>query len=130
MDLNRTPFEHSYPGNAKKLEEVKAIVATGERALPFELTNKKVDLPELQGEPEEIAKEKCRLAALEVRSEQFRNGQTVFDVMYCERGLTILGAHAGGRSCDVRGHLPLLQRPRWPTRCCPNSPTRSTAEQQ
>lgn len=57
-------------GNAKKLEEVKAILAAqtaakGER-LPYEVTNKKVDLPELQGEPVEIAIEKCRLAALEV----------------------------------------------------------------
>ena len=53
-------------GNAKKLEEVKAIISAGEQPLPFALTNKKVDLPELQGEPEDIAKEKCRLAAIEV----------------------------------------------------------------
>jgi len=31
--------------------------------MPFELTNAKIDLPELQGEPEDIAREKCRLAA-------------------------------------------------------------------
>jgi hypothetical protein len=46
--------------------QVKAIVAGGAKALPFELTNAKIDLPELQGEPEDIAREKCRLAAVEV----------------------------------------------------------------
>lgn len=50
-------------GNAKKLEEVKAILSTGTQKLSFELTNQKIDLPELQGEPGDIASEKCRLAA-------------------------------------------------------------------
>lgn len=54
-------------GNAKKLEEVKIYMAkscNGDAdALPFILTNQKIDLPELQGEPDEISKEKCRLAA-------------------------------------------------------------------
>ena len=54
-------------GNAKKLEEVKIYLAkscNGDAdALPFILTNQKIDLPELQGEPDEISKEKCRLAA-------------------------------------------------------------------
>jgi inosine triphosphate pyrophosphatase len=49
-------------GNKKKLEEVKKILADGQE-LPFEITNQKIDLPELQGDPVEIAKEKCRLAA-------------------------------------------------------------------
>jgi inosine triphosphate pyrophosphatase len=49
-------------GNKKKLEEVKQILASGEE-VPFEVTNRKIDLPELQGDPFEIAKEKCRLAA-------------------------------------------------------------------
>merc|ERR1719210_2052669 len=31
------------------------------------LTNKKIDLPELQGEAEEISKEKCRLAVEEIK---------------------------------------------------------------
>jgi inosine triphosphate pyrophosphatase len=53
-------------GNAKKLEEVEAILGSGGRALPFKLTNCKVDLPELQGEAVEIAVEKCRLAAVRV----------------------------------------------------------------
>lgn len=49
-------------GNRKKLEEVAAILASSPDC-PFELRSEKVDLPELQGEPEDIAREKCRLAA-------------------------------------------------------------------
>ena len=49
-------------GNKKKAEEVKRILSGG-GALPFDLTNKKVDLPELQGSPEEVAKAKCSQAA-------------------------------------------------------------------
>ena len=52
-------------GNAKKLEEVKAILSTG-GALPVEIVSQKIDLPELQGEPEEISAQKCMLAAKEV----------------------------------------------------------------
>ena len=48
-------------GNAKKLEEVKAIFGA-----TFNMTNQKVDLPELQGEPTEISKEKAKLAAEQV----------------------------------------------------------------
>eukprot|EP00889_Picochlorum_renovo_P007155 jgi/Picre1/34185/NNA_001659.t1 len=44
-------------GNAKKLEEVVAILATGQE-LPFTVQGVKLDLPELQGEPEDIAREK------------------------------------------------------------------------
>lgn len=48
-------------GNAKKLEEVKVILG---QSIPFQ--SLKLDLPELQGEPEEISKEKARLAAIQV----------------------------------------------------------------
>ncbi|XP_021838422.1 inosine triphosphate pyrophosphatase isoform X1 [Spinacia oleracea] len=48
-------------GNPKKLEEVKAILG---QSIPFQ--SLKLDLPELQGEPEEISKEKARLAAIQV----------------------------------------------------------------
>lgn len=51
-------------GNAKKLEEVRAILAAGGSDLP-EVVSRKIDLPELQGEPDEISAEKCRLAARE-----------------------------------------------------------------
>jgi inosine triphosphate pyrophosphatase len=48
-------------GNIKKLEEVKAILGES-----FQLDNAKIDLPELQGEPEEVAIEKAKLAAKEL----------------------------------------------------------------
>ncbi|KAK9671710.1 hypothetical protein RND81_12G049500 [Saponaria officinalis] len=48
-------------GNPKKLEEVKAILG---QSIPFQ--SLKIDLPELQGEPEDISKEKARLAAIQV----------------------------------------------------------------
>lgn len=48
-------------GNAKKLEEVRAILGA---SIPFQSI--KLDLPELQGEPEAISKEKARIAAKEV----------------------------------------------------------------
>jgi inosine triphosphate pyrophosphatase len=51
-------------GNAKKLEEVVAIVGT---TFPFPLLSAKVDLPELQGEVEEISMAKASLAAERVR---------------------------------------------------------------
>jgi len=47
-------------GNAKKRMEVEAILE-GYNA-PFKLVSEKIDLPELQGEPLEIAIQKCRLA--------------------------------------------------------------------
>jgi ribokinase/non-canonical purine NTP pyrophosphatase (RdgB/HAM1 family) len=52
-------------GNKNKLAEVKQILAAA-GDLPFDMTNMKIDLPELQGDPSEIAAEKCRLAAKEV----------------------------------------------------------------
>ncbi|DBA02895.1 TPA: hypothetical protein N0F65_005922 [Lagenidium giganteum] len=51
-------------GNRNKLSEVIAILGND---FPFELRNQAVDLPELQGEPEEIAKQKCRLAAAQIK---------------------------------------------------------------
>ncbi|TVU30470.1 hypothetical protein EJB05_22096 [Eragrostis curvula] len=48
-------------GNAKKLEEVRAILGT---SVPFQ--SLKLDPPELQGEPEDISKEKARMAASKV----------------------------------------------------------------
>ena len=54
-------------GNAKKLEEVKRILqGSNNDKLPVHLVNKKLDLPELQGEAIEIAREKCLLASKEI----------------------------------------------------------------
>ncbi|CAB9520365.1 Inosine triphosphate pyrophosphatase [Seminavis robusta] len=53
-------------GNKKKLEEVQRILFADKDAKKqstFALTNKKIDLPELQGDPIEIAKKKCEEAA-------------------------------------------------------------------
>jgi len=58
-------------GNAKKLEEVRSILRSGEKELPFSVTNKKIDLPELQGLSADIALEKCKLAAASVGGPTF-----------------------------------------------------------
>jgi inosine triphosphate pyrophosphatase len=56
---------HFVTGNKKKAEEVERILsASGE--LPFILANRKIELPELQGDPILVAKEKCALASREV----------------------------------------------------------------
>lgn len=47
-------------GNIKKLEEVRAILGTN---FPLEVVSHKLDLPELQGEIEEISIKKCQEAA-------------------------------------------------------------------
>lgn len=53
-------------GNKKKLEEVIAILGADNEDFPFEVKNAKLDLPELQGEPEYVASEKLKLAAAEI----------------------------------------------------------------
>lgn len=55
-------------GNKKKLEEVQQILSGGSA---FEIVNTKLDLPELQGDPIEIAIEKCKLAARSVKGPVF-----------------------------------------------------------
>ena len=47
-------------GNAKKLAEVLAILPPD---FPLRISALAADLPELQGEPADVAREKCRLAA-------------------------------------------------------------------
>ncbi|XP_072017602.1 inosine triphosphate pyrophosphatase-like [Amphiura filiformis] len=49
-------------GNAKKLEEVMAILGN-----KFDVTSKKIDLPEFQGEPDDISIAKCKEAVKEVK---------------------------------------------------------------
>ena len=51
-------------GNAKKLEEFRAILGS---QFPHSLVSKDVDLPEYQGSPEDVVREKCREAARLVR---------------------------------------------------------------
>lgn len=50
-------------GNAKKLEELVAILGP---SFPRQVISKKIDLPELQGEIDEIAIKKCKEAARQV----------------------------------------------------------------
>jgi inosine triphosphate pyrophosphatase len=52
-------------GNAKKLEEVKHILGMDSEhsELPYHLLNESLDLPDLQGDPLSVAREKCRVAA-------------------------------------------------------------------
>ena len=49
-------------GNAKKLQEVVTIVG-GASGFPREIVSQKIDLPEYQGDPSEVCREKCRAAA-------------------------------------------------------------------
>uniref|UniRef100_A0A669Q6N0 Inosine triphosphate pyrophosphatase n=1 Tax=Phasianus colchicus TaxID=9054 RepID=A0A669Q6N0_PHACC len=55
-------------GNAKKLEEVTQILGDSS---PYTLVAKKIDLPEYQGEPDEISVQKCREAARQVSASRF-----------------------------------------------------------
>lgn len=54
------------PGAHKHTQEVVAIIGT-QHAHRFVLDSVALDLPELQGDPEEVAKEKCRMAAQKLR---------------------------------------------------------------
>lgn len=47
-----------------RLEEVISILGDD---LPFRIVSQKIDLPELQGEFDEVAKEKCKLASEKVQ---------------------------------------------------------------
>ncbi|XP_068095999.1 inosine triphosphate pyrophosphatase isoform X1 [Hyperolius riggenbachi] len=51
-------------GNAKKLEEVIQIL--GDK-FPYKLVAKKIDLPEYQGEPDEISIQKCKEAVKQIQ---------------------------------------------------------------
>ncbi|KAJ0181664.1 hypothetical protein K1T71_002386 [Dendrolimus kikuchii] len=52
-------------GNAKKLEEVRAILGA---SFPLELVSHKLDLPELQGEVNEVSIRKCQEAARRLKT--------------------------------------------------------------
>ncbi|XP_042318480.1 inosine triphosphate pyrophosphatase isoform X2 [Sceloporus undulatus] len=51
-------------GNAKKLEEVIQILGN---SFPYKLVAKKIDLPEYQGEPDDISIQKCQEAAKQIQ---------------------------------------------------------------
>ncbi|KAG6867673.1 hypothetical protein C0993_012538 [Termitomyces sp. T159_Od127] len=52
-------------GNANKLKEVKAILSSGGH--PIDISSQSLDIPEIQGTTQEVAKAKCRRAAELVR---------------------------------------------------------------
>lgn len=65
-------------GNENKLREVSHILESdGDSSKQFCLVSMKLDLPELQGEPEDIARQKCELAVQHIR------GPTVSKLCYC-----------------------------------------------
>lgn len=47
------------------VQEVVAILGSD---FPFQVVNHSVDLPELQGEPDDVSREKCRMASKAVRA--------------------------------------------------------------
>ncbi|KAJ8519684.1 hypothetical protein ONZ45_g3407 [Pleurotus djamor] len=53
-------------GNANKLKEVRAILASGPQAI--EIDSQELDIPEVQGTTQEVAIAKCKRAAELVRS--------------------------------------------------------------
>ena len=65
LNMSTMPTEITFvTGNKKKAEEVARILAPKDGgSAKFLIVNKKLELPELQGDAEEIALEKCRLAS-------------------------------------------------------------------
>lgn len=64
---SHTGNEHTRrPAAFRNSIDVQEVVAILGDKCPFPFTSVKLDLPELQGEPEEVSKEKCRIAAKEV----------------------------------------------------------------
>eukprot|EP01023_Acetabularia_acetabulum_P010536 TRINITY_DN14793_c1_g4_i1.p2 TRINITY_DN14793_c1_g4~~TRINITY_DN14793_c1_g4_i1.p2 ORF type:complete len:256 (+),score=60.45 TRINITY_DN14793_c1_g4_i1:67-834(+) len=90
-------------GNQKKLLEVKAILSAGEE-VPFNIVAKKIDLPELQGDPEDIAKEKAKIA-----SEQMKGGVLVEDTCLCYNALKGLPGPYIKWFLDKTGHEGLVK---------------------
>lgn len=68
-----TPSVTFVTGNQNKLREVTQILsADGVETPPVEVVARKVDLPELQGEPEDIVRQKCVLAVEQVQGPTVR----------------------------------------------------------
>lgn len=90
-------------GNKNKLAEVRAILGN-----VVELDNQAVDVPEIQGTIEDIAKEKCRRAAEAV-------GSLKLDSLY-PRSWTMLICLADKRSRIDRGYSAGISRFKGPSR--------------
>ena len=70
-------------GNKNKLAEVKRLLSSVSFA--FEIDNFKLDLPELQGSPQDIAREKCQMASQQLKAAVFTE-----DTCLCFYGLNEL----------------------------------------
>ena len=55
-------------GNKNKLAEVQRLLSTSSGSIPFDIINHKLDLPELQGTAEDIARAKCQAASKELQT--------------------------------------------------------------
>ncbi|XP_033738847.1 inosine triphosphate pyrophosphatase-like [Pecten maximus] len=64
MNMDAKPQIILVTGNQKKLEEFNEILG---KDFKYKVTSKDIDLPEYQGDPEEVARSKCRLAAEHVQ---------------------------------------------------------------
>lgn len=90
-------------GNMKKLEELRAILGS---SFPFPIVHEKLDLPELQGEPDAISIEKCHLAAASAHGG--RGGAVlVEDVSLCYNALGGLPGPYIKWFLDKTGHVGL-----------------------
>jgi inosine triphosphate pyrophosphatase len=74
-------------GNKNKLAEVRRLLLTSSQSEtpPFVIESAKIDLPELQGSPHDIAIEKCKLAV-----EQLQSAVMIEDTSLCFRDLNDL----------------------------------------
>eukprot|EP01114_Cavostelium_apophysatum_P009271 TRINITY_DN22371_c0_g1_i1.p1 TRINITY_DN22371_c0_g1~~TRINITY_DN22371_c0_g1_i1.p1 ORF type:complete len:213 (-),score=17.16 TRINITY_DN22371_c0_g1_i1:22-612(-) len=69
-------------GNKNKLTETQAILGSS-----FPVQSCEVDLPELQGEPSDISREKCKIAVKELRSRGVNGPVLVEDTCLCYNAL-------------------------------------------
>ena len=70
-------------GNANKLKEVRQILASDSDTEPlFSVVSKSIDLPELQGEIDDIAKQKCSLASKQVGGPTVRQSSPSLSQMF------------------------------------------------
>ena len=77
-------------GNKNKLMEVQRLLSTSSSngediSFPFDIDNHKLDLPELQGSPQDIARAKCQAASQELQTAVFTE-----DTCLCFRALNDL----------------------------------------
>lgn len=87
-------------GNAKKLEEIKAILGTN---FPLDISSVKIDLPEWQGEIDEISIKKCQEAAKHVQGPV-----VVEDTSLCFNSLQGLPGRRNWRDKRLPNLTPLL----------------------